>query len=152
MYNRRAVQNVQQNSITFQNQHEANVHPIALPSPSPTRRVSFTEPSLSRTDLYPLGLRKARAPAINDRRQSDPGPGKCSLLDLAFADESRAVDADTFAELQIGDAFFDHTALVFFGCAITLQISCMLNKNHLFAKIIALILAWSCASFGSIDA
>ena len=48
----------------------------------------------TRTERYPEGLRKARAPAPT-RGESEPGPTKtCNVLDLAFADESRAVDAD----------------------------------------------------------
>ena len=45
----------------------------------------------TRTERYPEGLRKARAPT---RSESEPGPTKTGLLDLAFADESRAVDAE----------------------------------------------------------
>ena len=61
-----------------------------------------------RTERYPEGLRKARAPT---RSESEPGPTKtCNVLDLAFADESRAVDADAYEELRLGDDFFDYTA------------------------------------------
>ena len=68
-----------------------------------------------RTERYPEGLRKARAPT---RSESEPGPTKtCNVLDLAFADESRAVDADAYEELRLGDDFFDYTAWLFFACA-----------------------------------
>ena len=72
-----------------------------------------------RTERYPEGLRKARAPT---RSESEPVPTKtCNVLDLAFADESRAVDADAYEELRLGDDFFDYTAWLFFACAITLR-------------------------------
>ena len=58
----------------------------------------------TRTERYPEGLRKAPAPT---RSESEPGPTKTCLLDLAFADESRAVDADAYEELRLGDDFFD---------------------------------------------
>ena len=64
----------------------------------------------TRTERYPEGLRKARASAPT-RSESEPGPTKtCNVLDLAFADESRAVDADAYEELRLGDDFFDYTA------------------------------------------
>ena len=55
----------------------------------------------TRTERYPEGLRKARAPM---RSESEPGPTKTCLLDV-FADESRAVDADAYDGLVTGRLF-----------------------------------------------
>ena len=87
----------------------------------------------TRTERYPEGLRKARAPM---RSESEPGPTKtCNVLDLAFADESRAVDADAYEELRLGDDFFDYTAWLFFACAITLR--CIFHEH-----VVSLALCW----------
>ena len=89
----------------------------------------------TRTERYPEGLRKARASAPT-RSESEPGPTKtCNVLDLAFADESRAVDADAYEELRLGDDFFDYTAWLFFACAITLR--CIFHEH-----VVSLALCW----------
>ena len=76
----------------------------------------------TRTERYPEGLRKAPAPT---RSESEPGPTKTCLLDLAFADESRAVDADAYEELRLGDDFFDYIeGHVFCGAATTIFWAC----------------------------
>ena len=65
---------------------------VESPSRDDAGRRSTWPPT--RTERYPEGLRKARAPT---RSESEPGPTKtCNVLDLAFADESRAVDADAY--------------------------------------------------------
>ena len=59
---------------------------------------------------------------------------KDARLDV-FADESRAVDADAYEELRLGDDFFDYTAWLFFACAITLR--CIFHEH-----VVSLALCW----------
>jgi len=103
---------------------------VESPSRDDAARRSTWPPT--RTERYPEGLRKARAPT---RSESEPGPTKTCLLDLAFADESRAVDADAYEELRLGDDFFDYTAWLFFACAITLR--CIFHEH-----VVSLALCW----------
>ncbi len=95
---------------------------VESPSRDDAARRSTWPPT--RTERYPEGLRKARAPT---RSESEPGPTKTCLLDV-FADESRAVDADAYEELRLGDDFFDYTAWLFFACAITLR--CIFHEHE----------------------